>query len=203
MPDGVPIILASGSAARRQMLESAGVTFAVLPASVDEDALRRDLLAREPAAAPSDIALALATAKARAVSEVRPEALVIGGDQVLAFAGELFDKPGSVERARVHLLRLRGATHELHAAVALARGGTVSWRCAQAARMSMRPFSDAFLDRYLADCGPAVARSVGAYHLEGLGIQLFSSIDGDFFTVLGMPLLPLIAALRKEGALAT
>lgn len=193
------VVLASASAARRAMLAAAGLEFDVDPAVIDEVAIRADL--RKTGAGPADIALGLAAAKATDVSERHAGKIVIGSDQVLDLDGEMLSKARSVADAADVLRRLSGKAHELHAGVTLATDGMVIWRHVAAARMSMRAFSDAFLDRYLAAAGPAVLESVGAYQVEGVGIQLFDRVEGDHFTILGMPLLPLLAELRRRGAL--
>ncbi|MGE5510684.1 MAG: Maf family nucleotide pyrophosphatase [Bacteroidota bacterium] len=196
------LVLASGSRSRRQMLEAAGASFAVEPAEVDENAIRETLQAGDNAIDPADVAEVLARAKAEAVSRKRPDALVIGADQVLALDDEIFEKPRGLDGARAHLRRLRGRAHQLHSAVVLAERGEVVWSYADTADLTMRTFSDQFLDDYLRRAGPIVCESVGAYQLEGLGIQLFQRIEGDYFTILGLPLLPLLAELRTRGALA-
>jgi septum formation protein len=184
------------------MLEAAGLQFEVTPADVDEAALKRSLARATPKPAPGPVAEALARAKAEAVGRSHPTALVIGADQVLALGDELFDKPGDIAQARAQLERLRGRTHTLHSAAVLAHGGGIVWACVEEARLSMRPFSAEFLDDYLARCGAAVCRTVGAYEIEGAGIQLFDRIEGDHFTIIGLPLLALLAQLRARGALA-
>jgi len=193
------LVLASASAARRQMLEAAGLSFAVEAPDLDEDAAKLGL--RAQGLAPHQQAGALAALKALAVSQRRPESLVIGADQMLTVDGETLDKPRNADDARAHLMRLRGGTHELQTAVVVAHGGAVLWRHADAPRLTMRAFSPAFLDKYLAQAGEGVLRSVGAYQLEGLGAQLFERIEGDYFSVLGLPLLPLLAFLRGHGIL--
>jgi septum formation protein len=194
------LVLASASLFRRRMLEAAGLSFEVVPADVDEAAIKRDLL--RSGATPSGIAEALAAAKAEAVSAGVPEALVIGADQVLALGQELFNKPASIAEAREQLLRLRGKSHHLHTAAALATGGKAMWARVEIATLEMRSFSDAFLSDYLAKAGDRVRHTVGAYEVEGLGIQLFDRTEGDIFTIIGLPLLPLLAELRARGALA-
>lgn len=191
------LILASGSAARRSMLQAAGVSFQVVPANVNENELRAGFAT----ASPAEIARLLARAKAEEVSRRHPNALVIGGDQVLARDGEIYTKAADATEARRALRSLAGRVHQLHSAVAVARHGSADWDCTRSASLAMRDFSDGFLDAYLAKAGEAVCRSVGAYELEGLGMQLFESIDGDYFTILGMPLLPLLAELRNRGIL--
>lgn len=197
-----PLILASGSAARREMLGAAGVMFEVVPADVDEGAIRNRMHVENPGVDAGDVAGALACAKAEEVARRRPDAHVIGADQVLVLGGRLFEKPSNITKAREQLLDLRGQTHELVSAVAIAEGNAVVWSTLTRAKMTMRPFSEAFLDDYLARVGNLVTGSVGAYHLEGLGLQLFERIEGDYFTVLGMPMLPLLDALRARGGIA-
>jgi septum formation protein len=196
------IILASTSRARREMLAAAGVAFTVEAADVDEPAIRKTLLAAKSAATPPQIADALARAKAEDVSQRHKGLLVIGGDQVLALGTELLTKSKDEAAARATLKKLRGMTHELHSAVALAVDGRVLWTHTGTARLRMRDFSDAFLEEYLTRAGDRIGQSVGAYELEGLGVQLFDKIEGDYFTVLGLPLLPLLAELRAHGMIA-
>jgi septum formation protein len=193
------VILASGSAIRRQLLASAGVLFSVEPAAVDEGEIRARLLGESDCVEASDLAGILARAKAEAVSHLRPDALVIGADQVLALGARLFEKPANLAEARDTLDRLRGRTHTLHSAVAIAERGQVVWGDVQVASLTMRRFSDAFLDQYIARAGERICSSVGAYELEGLGLQLFEVIEGDYFTILGLPMLPLLAELRQRG----
>jgi septum formation protein len=196
-----PLVLASASPFRRRMLEAAGLSFEVLAADVDETRIKRELL--RSGSTPTAIAQALATAKAEAVSARAPEALVIGADQVLALGPELFSKPADVPEARVQLLRLRGKSHDLHTATSLAVGGKAVWNRVETATLAMRPFSEAFLAQYLAEVGDRVRHTVGAYEIEGPGIQLFERIEGDTFTIIGLPLLPLLAELRVRGAIVT
>jgi septum formation protein len=196
------IILASTSRARREMLAAAGVAFTVEAADVDEPAIRKTLLAAKSAATLPQIADALARAKAEDVSQRHKGSLVIGGDQVLALGTELLTKARDEAAARATLKKLRGMTHELHSAVALAVDGRVLWTHTGTARLKMREFSDAFLDEYLTRAGDRIGQSVGAYELEGLGVQLFDKIEGDYFTILGLPLLPLLAELRAYGMIA-
>jgi septum formation protein len=193
------LVLASASQFRRRMLEAAGLSFEVMPADVDEAAIKRELL--RSGSTPSGIAQALAAAKAEAVSARQPEALVIGADQVLALGQELFSKPASTSEAREQLLRLRRESHHLHTAASLATGGKAVWDYVETATLAMRPFSDAFLAGYLAKAGDRVRHTVGAYEIEGPGIQLFERIEGDTFTIIGLPLLPLLAELRARGAI--
>jgi len=193
------LVLASASPFRRRMLEAAGLSFEVAPADVDEAALKRDLLGS--GSTPSTVAGALAAAKAEAVSARLPDALVIGADQVLALGPDLFSKPVGTPAAREQLLRLRGKSHQLHTAACLATGGKAVWTHVEIATLTMRPFSDAFLADYLRVAGDRVCHTVGAYEIEGLGIQLFERVEGDTFTIIGLPLLPLLAELRARGAI--
>lgn len=190
------LILASESRARRQMLEAAGLRFDAVPSGVDEAAAAAALVASGRPAGPAAMARHLALLKALAVSRIDADAIVIGGDQVLALGDEIFSKAPDAAAARAALERLRGRRHELHSAVVVARGGEVIDRAADSARLFMRDFSDAFLDHYVASAGDALTTCVGCYRLEGLGIQLFDEIDGDYATIMGMPLLPLLAILR-------
>lgn len=192
-----PLILGSASASRAALLKGAGLDFTIEPAGVDEDAIRK-VLARGNGSGPADVAEVLARAKAETVSERNPGALVIGADQVLAMGSQLFEKPKDMETARRVLLTLRGKTHQLHSAVALARGGTVYWAHVETANLTMRALTPQQIGRYLAAAGEAALASVGAYQLEALGVHLFDKIDGDYFTILGLPLLPLLAKLREE-----
>lgn len=198
---GARLVLASGSATRRALLDAAGVSVDVHPADVDEAAIRDSLLKADAAVPHARIALTLAEEKAKAVSGREPGALVIGADQVLSFEGRLFDKPASVDEARACLGALRGKTHVLHSAVALAENGQTVWHDVATAHLTMRAFSEAALDAYLARAGDAVLTSVGAYQIEGPAIQLFAAIDGDHTTVLGLPLLPLITELLRREVL--
>ena len=191
------LILASSSPSRRQLLSNAGLTFEVEPPGVDEEEAKRSLLSGRTA--PQGIAEKLAEMKAMRISAKHPEALVVGGDSTLACQGRLFDKPPSMEAARKQLLALRGQTHELFSCVVVARGGTRLWHWNERARLTMRQFNEAFLDAYLARAGDAVLSSVGAYQLEGLGAHLFTRVDGDYFTILGLPLLPLLSFLAGHG----
>jgi septum formation protein len=193
------IVLASKSAARRQVLEGAGVPFDIAVAGVDEDAVKTAMLAQ--GASPRDIADALAEVKAVRISAKRPE-LVVGADQTLEFEGRLYDKAETLEAARERLQALRGKPHKLHSAVVVALEGQPIWREVVTATLTMRPFTDAFLDAYLAEEGPQALGSVGCYRLEGPGAQLFSRIEGDYFTILGLPLLGLLDLLRRHGVIA-
>jgi septum formation protein len=192
------IVLASKSAARRAVLAGAGVPHEAAVAGVDEEAVKRGLLAE--GATPRDIADALAELKAVRVSRGRPD-FVIGSDQTLDLEGQLFDKVETIEAARERLKALRGKTHKLHSAVVVAKEGAPIWREVVTAKLAMRDFSDAFLEDYLAVEGPEALGSVGCYRLEGPGVQLFSKIEGDYFAILGLPLMGLLDFLRRHGEL--
>lgn len=194
----LPVILASKSAARRAVLEGAGVPFEAAVSGVDEEALKAAMLARRET--PKHIAEALAEAKAVRISAARA-GLVIGADQTLELEGGLYDKVETLDAARERLQRLRGKAHQLHSAVVVARDGAPVWRETASATLQMRDFSDAFLEAYLAQEGEAALGSVGCYRLEGLGAQLFSAIEGDYFTILGLPLFGLLDLLRSHKVL--
>ncbi len=189
------LILASNSAARKALLAGAALRFETSPAQIDERALEARLLGKAAEA----VARELAEAKALDVSRRNPGATVIGGDQLLAFEGELLHKPGSLEGARAQLDRLRGKLHHLHCGIALARDGGLLWSETHSARLLMREFSAAERDEVLALEGDAVLGSVGAYRLEGPSVRLFAAIEGDYFTILGLPLLPLLTAIRLHA----
>ena len=193
------IILASGSQFRRAMLEAAGVDIDVVPSTIDERTVEAALDAT--GTTPEDVAQVLAEAKALDVSEKRPGRLVLGCDQTLSLGDELFHKPGDMEGARRHLLALSGKTHQLSSAAVLARNGETLWRHAGIARLTMRKLEPAFIGRHLARVGPVVLNSVGAYQIEGEGIQLFEKIEGDHFTIVGLPLLAVLKELRALGAI--
>lgn len=194
------LILASSSKVRARLLEAAGLAFSIQSPGLDEHAMRQ-AVGSTGALSPQDIAEVLARAKAEAVSELMPGAFVIGADQVLAFGGCILSKPDNMEAARKELLDLSGKSHILHSAVALATNGGTVWAHSESSTLVMRKLSPQFIGRYLAAAGEEVLSSVGAYQIEGLGIQLFEKIDGDYFSILGLPLLPLLDALRREGAI--
>jgi len=195
-----PLILASGSSSRARVLEAAGLAFIVEPPGLDEAAMRQ-AVGGKGSLSPHDVAEVLARAKAEAVSDLAPKAYVIGGDQVLALGDTIFSKPDSMEAARRQLLDLSGRTHTLHTAVAVATDGETIWAETTIATLSMRKLSPEFIGRYLAAAGEEVLGSVGAYQLESLGVQLFEKIDGDYFSILGLPLIPLLDTLRREGVI--
>lgn len=196
-----PLVLASGSAARRLLLAGAGLSFEVRTADIDEEACKQEGQARGDAI--GQVALRLATAKALAAARetADPATLVIGADQMLECDGQWFDKPRSEDEARQQLRRLRGQTHHLHSAVVLARGGSVLWQHVARPALTMRTFSEAFLEAYLVADGEACLSCVGAYRLEGPGAHLFERIEGSHDAILGLPLFPLLHALRDLGIL--
>jgi septum formation protein len=191
------LILASQSRARQALLANAGISFEAIPAEIDERAAQRT----SGLSAPGEIAALLAREKALVVSAQRPGRFVVGADQTLALGMRLFNKPSGRAEAAEQLRALAGQRHELHSAVAVARDGKILFEAATIARMTMRRLGEAEIDAYLDAAGEAVTSSVGAYQLEGLGVHLFERIDGDHFTILGLPLLPLLAFLRGEGLL--
>jgi septum formation protein len=193
------LILASASTSRAGLLEAAGVTFQIQPARIDEDAVKASL--QDEGA--GRVAEALAEMKAQRISMAAPDALVLGADQVLAFGDELISKSANLGEARALLRRLRGQKHQLIGAAVLAKGGAPVWRHAERASLWMRDFSDAFLEDYLARESDAALACVGCYRLEGRGAQLFSRIEGDYFSILGLPLIPLLAALREHGVIVS
>lgn len=193
-----PLVLASKSAVRRALIEAAGIPLEVAPADIDERAIE----ARAGVGAASEAALLLAREKARVAASQAGRRFVVGADQTLALGGTRFTKPIDRNAAREQLRALSGRTHELHAAVAVARDGRVLFSHVDTARLSMRSLSDGFLDAYLAAAGPSVTTSVGGYQLEGLGSHLFERIEGDYFTILGLPLFALLGFFRREGCLA-
>lgn len=196
-PSDEILILASKSAARQTMLREAGVPFSVQVADIDEDALKT------PGVDAGHLALDLARMKALAVSRHHDEAWVLGADQTLAFDGDLVSKARSLDEARTRLQRMRGRSHTLHSGAALARGGQIVWSGVDTATLRMRKFSDGFLEAYLACEGTSLLACVGSYRLEGMGSQLFEAVEGDHFTVLGLPLWSVLAELRRAGIILT
>jgi septum formation protein len=192
-----PLVLASRSESRRAVLAGAGIAVEILPADIDERGIETQA-GRKP---PGEIALLLARAKASAVAAKLPGRLVLGADQTLALGDRLFAKPADLAAAREQFGSLRGRTHELHSAVVLARDEKVLFAHCEVARLTMRDFSDRFLDTYIAAAGSAVTASCGGYQVERAGIQLFVRIEGDHFTILGLPLLRLLQYLRDAGCL--
>jgi septum formation protein len=193
------LVLASGSASRKKLLTAAGVNFVADPADLDEVALTRAMVERGADAV--KVASELAGQKALSVTRRHPGRLVLGGDSVIAFGGSFLSKCASMEEARALLHKLSAKEHLLVSAAALARDGELLWTHASPCRMFMRSLSHKFLDDYVAQEGPAILSSVGCYHYEERGAQLFDKVDGDYFSVLGLPLLPVLAELRKEGVL--
>ena len=194
---GSGIVLASNSASRKAMLEAAGIAFTAQAADIDERALEAEMEGAEPA----EVAQALAAAKAAAVSAAHPEALVLGSDSLVELGGRRFDKPADRDQAAEHLRSFSGEVMTLHSAAALARGGQIVWVGSDFARLHVRELSAEFIAAYLDAEWPAVSYCVGVFRIEGPGVQLFDAIMGDQFTVLGMPLLQVLDALREEGAL--
>lgn len=193
-----PLILASQSRARQALLANAGFDFEAIPADIDERRIQCDSDLSEP----GQIALLLAREKALAVSRACPERTVLGADQTLALGAQLFNKPAGRSEAADQLRMLAGKTHELHSAIAVARNGSTLFETVSVARMTMRELTQAEIESYLDAAGTDVTTSVGAYQLEGLGVHLFEQVEGDHFTILGLPLLPLLAFLRSEKLLA-
>ncbi len=196
-----PLLLASASPIRLQLLRNAGLEVTAQPARIDEDAIRRSL--EVDAATPRDIADALAEMKARKLAEKNPDALVLGCDQILAFKGQVFGKPETPDEARHQLTEFRGQSHQLISALVLYDGGKPIWRHMSEAKLTMRPLSESYLDDYITRNWHSLRQSVGGYKLEEEGIRLFSAIEGDYFTILGLPLLPLIGYFGTRGFIAT
>jgi septum formation protein len=195
------LVLASGSRFRRALLTSAGVDVTTIVPDVDENLEKIKILKVDPNISPQGLATALACVKAGAVSVKDPHTWVIGADQVLALGSRVFNKPTGRVEAAEHLAALSGQTHALHSAVCLVMAGRVVWQTVSTARLAMRPLNTDEIERYLDRCGPEIYGCVGAYQIEGLGAQLFDSIEGDYFTIIGLPLLPLLKALRDHAAL--
>jgi septum formation protein len=188
------VILASTSKTRHSLLANAGVAFTSVDSEVDEQQFKKNL----PDSTPKSLALALAEAKAKAVSKRHPGQFVVGADQTLGLGNSLFDKPKSLAEARGQLEKLRGETHKLFSAVACVLDNMVIWSCCSEAKLTMRNFSSAFFEDYLKSIADTYSHSVGGYRLEERGITLFDKIEGDYFTILGLPLLPLLAFLRER-----
>ena len=197
-----PLILASASSGRAAILRQAGLPFTQQPAQIEERSLEEEAARVEGRMDAGSLAMMLAASKAINVSKSVPDALVIGADQMMECQGTIYHKPPNLQAAREQLLQLRGRKHSLHAGAAIARDGEILWRHVSRADLTMHAFSDAFLDDYLKGCGEAILQTVGVYRVEGPGIQLFSTIEGDYFTIIGLPLLPLLGYLRECGWLA-
>jgi septum formation protein len=193
------VLLASGSPYRRAMLKAAGIECTTVVPPLDEEVEKSRIMARDPMVAPMTMALLLAESKALSVRTGLTSDLVIGADQVLALGTQMFNKPTNRSDARTQLLALSGQQHALHSAVVLAERGKIVWHTLRSAQLTMRVLSGDDIDRYLERASPEIYHSVGAYQIEGLGSQLFDSIDGDYFTIIGLPLLPLLAELRVRG----
>lgn len=193
------LVLASASPFRRTLLENAGLKFTVQAAQIDERVAEAPLVAGN--VGPQDAALVLAEAKAMSVGEQHLDALVIGADQTLSLDDEMLHKPADMDGARNHLLKLSGRTHQLNSAVVLVENGQAVWRHVESADMTMRQLDPGFVGRYLSRAGSTALQSVGAYQLEGLGVQLFQRIKGDYFTIIGLPMLALLAELRRLEAI--
>ena len=191
------LILASKSSSRRAMLDAAGVAYEAIPADIDERSIEEGLVG----ASPPEIAEALSVAKAAALASQHPNRLVLGSDSLVVVDGKRFDKPTSRENAAEHLRFFSGKPLELHSAAALVRGDTCVWSAPSEALLHVRELSDAFIEHYLSHEWPEVGFTVGVFRIEAMGVQLFERIEGDPFTILGMPLLPLLEALRDEGVL--
>ncbi|RLQ89150.1 Maf-like protein [Notoacmeibacter ruber] len=193
------IILASASPWRRQLLQDAGLTVEAVPSKIDERSVETNIA--QGNAEPAHLAVELAAAKAISVSEHRPNALTLGADQVLSLNGEILHKSANLEEARERLLKLSGQTHTLSSGLVLCRNGEAIWRHVSVAKMTVRDLEPDYISRYLASVGETVLGSVGAYQIEGPGIQLFERIEGDYWTIIGLPLLPLLNELRRIGAI--
>lgn len=193
------LILASGSQIRQQILRDAGVAFEIVKSNVDEDRVKQ----AHPKERPASMAALLAIAKAKQVSSARPDDFVLGADQTMELDGRLLDKLPRRDLARARLLEMRHKPHQLHSGLALVRANQVVWEHQQTSTLRVRAFSDAFLETYLTKAGEELTASVGAYAFEGLGVQLFDGVDGEFHAILGLPLLPLLAALRELRVIAS
>lgn len=196
-----PVVLASASQVRATLLRAAGIAIEVVPSGIDEASVLAAIKAEQGEMPPADVAAMLAETKAAAVAARRRDALVVGADQTLELDGRLFVKAASIDEARRNLLTLRGKTHALHSSVVMVAEGTTVWRHSETSWLTMRDFTPQFLGRYLAAVGDSVLESVGCYHLEHAGIQLFEQVDGDWFAILGLPMIPLLDELRRRGIL--
>jgi septum formation protein len=192
------VILASQSSARKAMLKSAGVSFRAVPPTINESSLKKSLARLDP----KSLSGYLAEAKAESLAGTFPDVIIIGSDQTLEFEGEMISKPKSSIEAARQLKAMRGKTHFLHSAVVCFHHGKLVWRAVKSARLTMRSFTDEFLDNYLDKVGHDISSSVGGYKIEGLGLQLFERVSGDHFVILGMPLLSLLAFLRRKGEIS-
>ncbi|MHB8885370.1 MAG: Maf family protein [Methylovirgula sp.] len=195
----MPLLLASQSATRQTLLKSVGIPFETVASGIDERLVEMPL--REKGASSAEIAAHLAEAKARSVAAKQRDRLVLGADQTLSFEGRTFSKPETIAEARAQLAAFSGRTHELHSALCVARDKTIMFATVVTARLTCRSFGQDFIDHYMATAGEAVLTSVGAYQIEGIGLHLFERIEGDHSTILGLPLLPLLEFLRREGCL--
>ncbi len=194
---GEPLVLASASRSRQNLLRSAGLPFVIAPADIDERVLEAE--AKSHGAGASEVARALAHAKALRISGERMQSLVIGADQTLSLGDRIFHKSENLRQAADQLRALAGARHQLHSGLCLAQGGKIVWSHIEQAQMSMRPLSETFISAYLSSVGAGICANVGAYAIEGLGVHLFQSVEGDHSTILGLPLAPLLAELRAQG----
>ncbi|WP_421874286.1 Maf-like protein [Pararhizobium sp.] len=188
------LVLASASPFRRMLLDNAGIAFQAQAADIDERAIEGEI--ERQGSSPEEVALVLAEAKARNVGQAFPDAIIIGSDQTMSLGTRVYHKPRDMNEARDHLLSLSGKVHQLNSGIVLTQGNDILWKHVSSARLSVRVLSPDFIDAHLARVGTKALSSVGAYQLEGEGIQLFDAIDGDYFTILGLPMLPLLEKLR-------
>lgn len=195
--DHLKIVLASQSKIRADLLENTGLSFEIHPSKIDEDAIKA--IFKEDETDPADIAEILAESKALNISPEFPDALIIGSDQILTLGKEIFDKPKNREEIQASLFKLRGKTHTLISSIVLVKNGEVIWRYSDSAQLTMHEFTPEFLGKYMALCGDKLLTSVGAYQLESFGIHLFEKIEGEYFTILGFPVLNLLNFLKKQG----
>ncbi len=193
------LILASSSASRQMLMRNAGLVFSAIPADIDERAIDERL--EKSGVSPQEVALELAKAKAFAVSKLHPSAIVLGCDQTMALGSRVYHKPKDMDEAHSHLMSLSGKTHRLNSAAVLMQDGEMIWQIVTTADLTVRTLTDDFVTRHLEKVGTKALTSVGAYQLEGEGIQLFTSIEGDYFTILGLSLLPLLEKLRELGVI--